>query len=211
MIVETWMTRDPITAAPDTTVREAAAIMSAQRIRHLPVVQGGGLVGIVTRTDLLRGQAIDPFSLAATSDPHVQRVVKAVMASPPITIGATAPLEDAARLMVERKIGALPVVRERGGLLGILTETDALRALIRTLHVDGPHVRLVLEGRDPEGLIAALGPRARALGLSIASVQVVTGERGREVVVTARGSHGDRLADAAWSAGFQVRHLEERR
>jgi acetoin utilization protein AcuB len=210
MIVETWMTRQPLTIGLDATVREAAAIMAHHRFRHLPVVREDRLVGIVTRTDLLRGQAIDPFSSAAAEDPTAQRLVRAVMASPVVTTGPATPLEDAARLMVERKIGALPVVRDTGSLVGILTEADTLRALIDSLGVDGPHTRFVFDGRAPEALLVALATKARVLGLSIVTFHVAPAPAGREAIVIVRGRHGDRLADAAWAAGYPVRSMSER-
>ena len=85
MIVESWMTKDPFTVTPEVTVRAAAAIMAEHRIRHLPVVRGERVVGMVTRSDLLRGEAVDPFSVGATEDRTPQREVRAVMSSPVVT------------------------------------------------------------------------------------------------------------------------------
>lgn len=210
MIVETWMNREPISVAVDTTVRAAAALMNEHAVRHLPVVHDDRVVGIVTRSDLLRGQAIDPFSLAAAHDPAAQRLVRAVMASPAQTVAATAVLQDAVAVMVARSIGALPVVRDSGSLVGILTATDALRALITSLQVEGPSTCLVFDGADPDGLLVALVGRARTLRLSIVGVQLVTGAINRELIVTVKGPSGDRLADAAWSAGYRVKSVTAR-
>ncbi len=210
MIVETWMTRQPLTVGPDATVREAAAMMAHHRFRHLPVVRNDQLLGMVTRTDLLRSQAIDPFSTAAASDPAAQRLVRMVMASPVITTTPCAALEDAAREMADRKIGALAVVRDTGALVGILTQADTLRALIDSLGVDGPHTRLVFDGREPEALLVALATKARVLGLAIVTFHVMAAPGGREVQVVVRGRHADRLADVAWAAGYPVRSVRER-
>ncbi len=210
MIVDSWMSRDPVTVAPDTSVRAAAAIMTERNIRHLPVLRAGAVVGMVTRTDLLRGQEIDPFSLAAASDLSPQRAVRAVMSSPAVTTEATTPLEEAAGVMARRKLSALPVVWRSGSLVGIITDADVLRALISSLEV-GVCTRLVFPGGDVTGLLAVLAPRAKAMGLEILAVQPSQGAGGAEVVVTVRGLHGDRLADVAWGAGFRVKSVVERR
>jgi CBS domain-containing protein len=210
MIVETWMTREVTSIDGAATVREAAAIMGAHHLRRLPVVRDGAVVGVVTRSDLLRGAAIDPFSAAATCDPTPQRLVRAVMTSPVVTTTPTTALEDAAQLMLERKIGALPVVRETGTLIGILTESDTLRALIGALRTDGACPRLVFDGGDVDALLAVLVARARPLGLSIVGLATTIGSGGRECIVTVRGRDGARLADAAWAAGHRVRSVVER-
>lgn len=206
MIVESWMTRDPFTVTPDVTVRAAAAIMADHRIRHLPVVKGDRVVGMVTRSDLLRGEAIDPFSVGASEDRTPQREVRAVMSSPVVTTLATAALEDAAEIMSTRKLGALPVVRATGALVGIISDADALRALISSLRLDGPCTRMVFTRVDANGLLAALAPKAKALGLTIAGVLPA----GVDLVITVRGPHGDRLADAAWAAGYRPISVIER-
>ena len=211
MIVESWMTRDPIAVAPDATLREAAAIMASHKFRHLPVVKGTTVVGMVTRTDLLRGQAIDPFSVAAATDCSPQREVRAVMASPVVTTTATTPLEDAAALMVDKKIGALPVVRESGGLVGIITEHDALRALITSLRIAPPYTRLVFDASVGDRLVQTLCQRAVTLDLAVVAVQRVDQGAIHEVIVAVRGVHADRLADAIWSAGFRVKGVVEKR
>jgi len=206
MIVESWMTKDPFTVTPEVTVRAAAAIMAEHRIRHLPVVRGERVVGMVTRSDLLRGEAVDPFSVGATEDRTPQREVRAVMASPVVTTLATTPLEDAADVMATSKFGALPVVRGTGALVGIISDADALRALISSLRLDGPCTRMVFARVDPNSLLAALAPKAKALGLTIAGVIPA----GVDLVLTVRGPHGDRLADAAWAAGYRPISVIER-
>lgn len=210
MIVETWMTREPLTVGVDANVSEAAAIMGAHKLRRLPVVQAGIVVGMVARSDLLRGQAVDPFSLATDHAHAPQRTIGAVMSRSLVTTRADTPLEDAARLMLGHKIGALPVVRDSGSLVGILTESDTLRALITSLYIEGPCTRLVFDGSDPDRLLTVLVERARALDLSIVGLLHAQGPDGREVIVTVRGRQGAGLADAAWSAGYRVKSVTER-
>ncbi len=122
--VETWMRRPVITVHPEVPITEALGLMRRGRFRHLPVVDGRGrLVGIVSDRDLGR---------PASS-------VREVMTPDVVTVKPSTDIRHAARLMRERKIGSLPVI-EDGRPVGILTETDVLRALEELLrsHVTRP-------------------------------------------------------------------------
>lgn len=105
-------------------------VMALGRVRHMPVVDGTQLVGVVTQRDLLAAS----LSRALDFDPQVRRLflrsvnVGEVMAKKPITVGPSTTLEQAAQLMLRHKIGCLPVVDPGGAALGLLTETDLLRA-----------------------------------------------------------------------------------
>lgn len=130
MDVQDRMTRNPVTVGCEVKVGAAAELMRVHKIRHLPVVDAGGkLVGIVTDRDVrqilfapaMRNRTIDLGTLAE------QITVEEIMSSPAITTTPYADLAEAAKIMHERKIGALPVV-ERGKVVGILSEIDVLKA-----------------------------------------------------------------------------------
>jgi acetoin utilization protein AcuB len=131
MSVRERMTREVTTVRPEAGLDAAATLMRDRGIRHLPVVDGRGrLAGIVTARDLR--QALFAPAVQA-HDGDVRAVLESltvgdVMTRGVVSVRATASIEDAARLMHERRLGALPVV-ESGRLVGILTETDVLRAL----------------------------------------------------------------------------------
>jgi CBS domain-containing protein len=133
--VSELMSRDVVTIGLSDSCHDAAARMCRRRIRHLPVVgEGGALEGIVTDRDLRR-HLFAPAVFREVGHTSVQTLldavpVKDVMSSPAVSVPASAALGEAARLMREHRIGALPVV-EGGRLVGILTETDLLREIVR--------------------------------------------------------------------------------
>jgi acetoin utilization protein AcuB len=118
-----WMTRNPVAVSPDTPVAEAARLMRIEGIRHLLVVEGDALVGIASNRDI-RGYTPDQ-----PGDVSARTPIARVMAESPVTVSAQTPLTEAARAMLDRKIGALPVTDDLR-LVGILTKADALEALL---------------------------------------------------------------------------------
>ena len=135
MSVADWMSRRVTSVRPDVRLGDAARLMRARKVRHLPVVEGAGhLVGIVSARDIRQAM----FAPAVQDELDNLRavldglVVRDVMTRGVVSVRAATSVRDAARLMHERKLGALPVV-ERDRLVGILTETDVLEAFQRLL------------------------------------------------------------------------------
>ena len=125
------MTRDPKTLGRNDQISLADDLMKQERIRHLPVLDDDGeLVGIVSQRDMFRGALAHALGYGETAQRRMLGllVVKEVMTTQVVTVEPDAPITDAARTMVDRKIGCLPVV-EGGKLVGILTEGD-LAALV---------------------------------------------------------------------------------
>jgi acetoin utilization protein AcuB len=131
MTVRDWMTPDPVTVAPDTSMRAAQKLMLEKEIRRLPVVKNDKIIGILSLGDIREAEPSDASSLSIYEINYlISRLdVREIMTRNPITISATAPVSMAARLMLEHKIGGLPVV-EKGKLVGIITETDICRLLV---------------------------------------------------------------------------------
>ncbi len=118
MQVGARMTRNPATVSPRDTLARAKALMDAGGFRRLPVVEGGKLVGIITERDLRQHIGY----LDATR-------VDGAMSAAPMTVPPRSSVQDAARLLLQHKVGGLPVV-EDGKLLGIMTTSDLLKALL---------------------------------------------------------------------------------
>lgn len=128
MNVEDVMTRDVVTLDPEQTLRDAINLLRSKRIRHLPVVEGQKLVGIVTDRDVKKAT---PSVLAGVGrdeyDSSLLTIkVAQMMTREPITVPRQSALKAAVEIFINRKVGALPVVEE-GHLVGILTEIDILR------------------------------------------------------------------------------------
>lgn len=132
VVVRDYMAPFPYFVAPDASVADANYLMCKQRIRHLPVLMDGELVGIVTRTDILAAQPSEAIALKVweQTDVLATLTVQKIMKVKPITVEADAPVSQAARLMLKHRISCLPIVNERRQLTGLLTETDVLRAVV---------------------------------------------------------------------------------
>jgi acetoin utilization protein AcuB len=133
------MTAIPVTIRPDAPIAEAQHLMRHRRIRHLPVVEGGRLVGIITDRDVRTALPSPATSLAVGEIRYLldRLLVARVMTGSVISIGPDASLAQAVGLVLAHRIGAIPVV-EAGGLVGIITETDLLRAFAATSAAEGP-------------------------------------------------------------------------
>jgi acetoin utilization protein AcuB len=132
MRVRELMSGAPITVSPDTPVFDARQTMVKERIRHLLVTEAGRLVGIITDRDIRLNLPSQATSLSMWEVNYLlaKLTVSKVMTKSVIIVGPDQDAADAARLMLEHKIGALPVL-DGEHLLGILTETDVLRAFAR--------------------------------------------------------------------------------
>lgn len=129
MRVRDLMSPEVTTLGRNDALSIADDVMRLGRIRHLPVVDDDGqLVGIVSQRDLFRGALARALGYGAHAQQKLlgQLLVKEVMTNDPVTIGPDAPLAEAARLMLERKIGCVVVV-EGGRVVGILTESDFVK------------------------------------------------------------------------------------
>ncbi len=128
MRVRDVMSTKVVSISGDDTLRIVKEIMEHGSVRHLPVVRAGALIGVVSQRDLLKASLSNVMGLPAEEQSLFLEGVNIteVMSSPPITIAPDSSIQEAAKLMAERKIGCLPVVKG-GELVGIVTETDVLR------------------------------------------------------------------------------------
>lgn len=172
-----WMSSPVHTVTPTTRVADAVALLRRHRIRHLPVTDGGRLVGVVTGQDLRRVEAVtEPDGvIGVVSDRDLRgaapdATVSVLMSRPVVVVNPRTSIEKAARLLFDRRIGCLPVIDD-GRLVGILTQTDAVAALVAVvrLQVGGRHAEVVVAFRPDAMAIAhqvirPFGEMARLVG-----------------------------------------------
>ena len=134
MRVQDIMTISCITAPPEMPVLEARQMMLEKRIRHLLVTEGTRLVGIVTDRDIRLNLPSPATSLSVWEINYLlaRMTVSNVMSKNVVSVSPSQDAREAAQLMLDRKIGALPVVSDGQQLVGIITETDLLRAFVKS-------------------------------------------------------------------------------
>lgn len=184
MRVRDRMTVNPITVEPSTPVVEALRLMEGRKIRRLPVLENGEVVGIVTLLDLMRVSASPATTLSVYELRYLldKLTVREAMTRRVITVSPDSPIEQAALLMREHKIGGLPVV-EDGRLVGIITETDIFDAFVDLLGVRKPGSRLEIDCADRPGVLARIASVIAGHGLNIHSVVTTPAPPGRAHLV----------------------------
>jgi CBS domain-containing protein len=147
-LVKDWMTQAVITITPETTVPEAHRLMTGKRIRRLPVIKNGHLVGIVTLGDVREAEPSDASSLSVWEMNYLLAKLKVeqIMTRNPITISLDKTVGEAAEVMLNNKVSGLPVVGENGEVIGIITESDIFRMVVKNWGAS--------EARPLESLIA---------------------------------------------------------
>ena len=133
------MSQPVIAVTPTTPVGAAMKLLRDRHIRRLAVIDDGALVGIVSERDLLRAMPSPATSLSVWEIPELldRLLVRDVMSRDVIVIGPEAPIQAAARLMVDNKIGGLPVV-DHGRVVGMITETDIFRVFCSLFAAEAP-------------------------------------------------------------------------
>lgn len=128
MNVGEHMSKPAIVVSPATPVTAAMKLLRERRVRRLPVVEDGKLVGLVSERDLLRAMPSTATTLSVWEIPELlERLhVKDVMTRDVVTVSASTPIQDAAQLLIDHRIGGLPVL-EDGRVVGVITETDIFR------------------------------------------------------------------------------------
>jgi CBS domain-containing protein len=133
-LVKNWMTADPISISPQTTLPEAHQIMRSEKIRRLPVVDENDiLVGMVTLGDVRGAEASSATSLSIWELNYLLAKLKVseVMTRKLVTVTPETTLGQTAALMLEKKVSGLPVVEANNRLVGIITESDIFRMVVR--------------------------------------------------------------------------------
>jgi acetoin utilization protein AcuB len=171
------MTSAVRTVTPDATYEQALHELRAHKIRRLPVVDShGAVIGIIAERDLLAAGPSTATTLSRAEMPELLSRVKVrdVMSRPVIMVGPDIPIEEAARLLADHKIGGMPVVDNRR-LIGIVTETDLFRTMVDLFGARRKGLRLTFSVEDHRGTLAQLVGEITRQGGSIISIAVFRG------------------------------------
>jgi acetoin utilization protein AcuB len=209
MFVRNSMRREVITVSPDDTLATALRLTREHRVRHLPVVLANGeLAGILSDRDIRLAMPSPLTTPDAERAEYLERTsIAGVMTRKVISIGPDDTVEDAAKLLVNHRIGSLPVVGADDRVLGILTETDVLHAFARLLGVAEPSSRIEISLEDRPGELGrALTIISEAAGLNVVSLMVPSlRQEDRKTAVVHLATIDPREAiDRLEGAGFEV-------
>jgi acetoin utilization protein AcuB len=186
MLVGERMSKPVITVRPKMPIHDALSLMNKEKIRRLPVVDARGkLVGVVSDQDLLNASPSDATTLSVWEMNYLlsKITIEEIMTREVITVSKDTPLEEAARIMADNKIGGLPVVQD-GEVVGIITETDLFKIFLELLGARQPGVRLTVLAPDVPGELAELTGAIRDGGGNIISLGTFLGESTENRLVT---------------------------
>lgn len=177
MLVGKRMRFPVITVAPDMPIIEALNLMKRERIRRTPVVKDGRLVGIVSDKDLLNASPSPVTSLSVWEMNYLlsKITVKDVMTKEVLSIGEDTPIEEAARIMADNKIGGLPVMRGEQ-VVGIITETDIFKIFLELMGARQPGVRASVLVIEKPGELAKVTKTIAELGGNFLAFGTFMGE-----------------------------------
>jgi len=208
MLVGERMTKRPITTHPDTPIDDALKLMRDSKVRRLPVLdKDSKLVGIITEKDLLYVSPSPATSLSVHELHYLISKIKVgdVMAKDVVTATEYTPLEEAARIMADNKIGSLPVMRD-GKLVGIITETNLFEIFLELLGAREKGVRLTMLVPEQKGMLANITHDIVEMGGNIVSLGTFLGDDPSNRLITVKVSEvgQDELVSAMEAAGMEI-------
>ncbi len=172
MLVKNWMSRPAITVDIDDSMQNAIRLMKQHRIRLLPVMKKGKLVGIVSDRDLKRASASDATTLEVHELLYLlsQLKLKNIMTKNPITVPEDYTVEETAEVLLVKKISGAPVVDKTGKVVGIITQSDLFRVLISLTGISSRGVQFAFKLEDRAGSIKEVADVIREFGGRMVSI-----------------------------------------
>jgi acetoin utilization protein AcuB len=185
MLIFERMTHPVITVPPDMSIMNALAMLRREHIRRAPVVKDGALVGIVSDHDLLNASPSQASSLSIWEMNYMlsKITVKDVMTENVIAVDVNTPIEEAARILADNKIGGLPVTRDEK-LVGIVTETDIFKLFLELMGARDAGVRITALIPEKQGELAALSQAITENGGVFVSFGIFAGDDATNKEVT---------------------------
>ena len=181
MLIRNWMTPEVITVTPDTSLLKLGKLMRDHGVRRLPVLDNGRVVGIISDRDVRDASPSKATTLDMYEMHYLLAEIKAkdIMTPKPVTIKPTDTVEKAAMIMLDKKIGGLPVVDEKGALAGIISDQDVFKALVNITGVRDGGIQLGMEIANEAGAMRPIFDLLRKHGARILSVLSTNNQEGQ--------------------------------
>ena len=172
MLVKDWMSKKVIIMDENDSMFDATKIMREKNIRMLPVVKKGSLAGIVTDRDLKRASASDATTLEIHELIYLLSKIKLkeIMTKDPITIPSDYTVEETAEVLLENKISGVPVVEDRGQVIGVITQTDLFKAMVSLTGLKKRGIKFAFQLEDRPGSIKELADVIRKFNGRMATI-----------------------------------------
>ena len=172
MLVKEWMAKDPVIVDENTSIMKTTQLMKEHRIRRIPVVREGRLIGIVSDRDIKEAAPSKTTSLDVHELYYLlsEIKVKDIMTPNPLVLYEEDSVEKAAVIMLENKISGLPVINQESEVVGIITQTDILKVMISISGIYHSPIQLAVELEDVSGALHELLVLIREQGARVVSV-----------------------------------------
>ncbi|MGV7004110.1 CBS and ACT domain-containing protein [Desulfovibrio sp. QI0442] len=190
MPVQNWMTTDVVSVGPDTSLLKVGKLMKDHHIRRIPVVdENGQVIGIISDRDVRDASPSKATTLDMYEMHYLLAELKAknIMTAKPITVKPTDTVEQAALIMLDNKVGGLPVVNDSGKLVGIISDHDVFKALVDITGARLGGLQFAIELPDQPGTARPLFDLLRAHNARLLSVLTVSNDDGnRQLFIRVR-------------------------
>lgn len=209
MFVINRMTKNPITVTPDAKIDEVSNLIKVKKIRRIPVVENGKLVGFFSDRDLMR---VAPSPATTLSRYEINSLlakmcVRDIMQKKVISVNVDATIEEAALLMYKNKIGGMPVVSNVGAVIGVITETDIFKTFVDVMGLADGKTRITLEVTDKIGVVKDIATIFGEEGVSIDSLITCKKDDNKyEIVIRGDITNIDDMKQKLEEKGYKVIH-----
>lgn len=209
MFVINRMTKNPITVTPDAKIDEVTNLIKVKKIRRIPVVEDGKLVGFFSDRDLMR---VAPSPATTLSRYEINSLlakmcVRDIMQKKVISVNVDATIEEAALLMYKNKIGGMPVVSNVGAVVGVITETDIFKTFVDVMGLADGKTRITLEVTDKIGVVKDIATIFGEAGVSIDSLITCKKDDNKyEIVIRGDITDVDDMKQKLEAKGYKVIH-----
>ena len=209
MFVINRMTKNPITVTPDAKIDEVSNLIKVKKIRRIPVVENGKLVGFFSDRDLMR---VTPSPATTLSRYEINSLlakmcVRDIMQKKVISVNVDATIEEAALLMYKNKIGGMPVVSNVGAVVGVITETDIFKTFVDVMGLADGKTRITLEVTDKIGVVKDIATIFGEEGVSIDSLITCKKDDNKyEIVIRGDITNIDDMKQKLEEKGYKVIH-----